>query len=274
MSSVAHWVKKRVRARYGWMVPYELRNKILLGHTAVGLRRVENAEVRRLLPTLPGGQRPRARVATIILTYKRPESLLVAISSALAQTFTDQVIIVVDDGGGLPPLPDDPRVHGVSLSRNVHVAGISRNIGIRLTDSDYIAFLDDDNTWRPHHLEVAMTRLGESDAPDLVYTAMQRITSDGQPRDVLSVPFDRRLATERAFLDTNPIVARRNPQLRFSRLRRLPVVLPREDWELVYRYSRRHRVEHLPVITVDYLVNADSYWTDWSQAGAPSESSR
>lgn len=261
-------VKRRLRARYGWLPLEEMRNKVVLGHTAVGLRRFEGSEVRRLLATLPGGRRPEARVATVVLTYKRPDGVAKAVESVLAQTVRDQVVIVVDDGGGeLPIFPDDPRLHVVSLRHNINVLGVSRNIGMRLTNSRFVAFLDDDNTWHPNHLEVALAKLDgpepDETRPDAVYTAMRRLTPDGLERDVLSVPFDRKLAWERCFLDSNPFVARRSADLRFSRLRRRSSVSPKEDWELIFRFSKKHRVEHIPEPTVDYIVNPNSYWTSW-----------
>ncbi len=107
------------------------------------------------------GELPQARVATVITTYRRPEIVQRAIQSALAQTVRDQVIMVVDDAGGLPDLPQDPRVSGVSLSANVAIAGVVRNMGARLTRSEYVAFLDDDNEWEPNHLETALAALDD-----------------------------------------------------------------------------------------------------------------
>ncbi|GIE88906.1 glycosyltransferase family 2 protein [Actinoplanes regularis] len=263
-------LKQRLRDRYGWLPLEELRNKVLLGHTAVGMGRFERSEVRRLLRTMPGGVRPRARAAVVVLTYKRPDGLLRAVESVLAQTMKDLVLVVVDDaGGGLPDLPADPRLHVVGLRHNINVPGVGRNVGIGLTDSRFVAFLDDDNTWDPHHLETALERLDgleHENRPDAVYTAMRRLMPDGTVRDVLSVPFDRKLAWERCYLDNNPLVLRRLPSTRFSRLRRTTSVAPKEDWELVYRFSRRHRVEHIPEPTVNYTINPDSYWTPWELA--------
>ncbi|GIF38704.1 glycosyltransferase family A protein [Actinoplanes xinjiangensis] len=264
-------LKQRLRARYGWLPLEEMRNKVVLGHTAVGLGRFERSEIRRLLTSMPGGVRPTARVATVVLTYKRPEGVLRAVESVLSQTVQDQVVMVVDDGGGqLPEFPADPRLHVVSLRHNINVLGVSRNIGMGLTDSRYVAFLDDDNTWHPHHLETALHRLENTAAtgpqPDAVYTAMLRMLPDGTQHDVLSVPFDRKLAWERCFLDTNPLVVRRLPGMRFSRLRRSSSVAPKEDWEFIYRLSRRHHVEHIPEPTVNYAVNPNSYWTAWEMS--------
>jgi len=270
-----------LKAVFGWLVLFEARNKVLLAPGAVRLRRFEDAETRRLSGVLPSP--PSALVATVIATHRRPEALCAAVRSALDQTVRDQVVIVVDDGAGLPELPDDSRLFAVSLAHNTGVAGVVRNVGIRLTRSRYVAFLDDDNLWEPDHLERALAVLEASegadgsggsegsegsdgsDRPDGVYTALRRVLPDGSEQDVLSVPYDRRRAAREAFLDTNAFVARRNRSLYFSRLRRTPEVLPREDWELIRRYGRRHRVLHLPHPTVRYLMNPASFYTQWRQ---------
>ena len=261
MRRVARMPWTLLKAVFGWLVLFEARNKVLLAPSAVRLRRIEDAEVRRLAATLPSP--PSARVATVIATHRRPDALRAAVRSALDQTVRDHVVIVVDDGAGLPELPDDPRLFAVSLSRNTGVAGVVRNVGIRLTRSRYVAFLDDDNLWEPDHLERALAALESADAPAGVYTALRRVLPDGSEKDILSVPYDRRRAARESFLDTNAFVARRTRSLHFSRLRRTPEVLPREDWELIHRYARRHRVRHVPHPTVRYLVNPASFYTDW-----------
>ncbi|MEU7725027.1 glycosyltransferase family 2 protein [Streptomyces sp. NPDC040724] len=253
-----------LKAQFGWLVLFEARNKVVLAPTAVRLRRIEDAETRRLAALLPSP--PSALVATVIATHRRPEALRTAVRSALGQTVRDHVVIVVDDGAGLPELPDDPRLFAVSLAHNTAVAGVVRNVGIRLTRSRYVAFLDDDNVWEPDHLERTLAVLESPDGPDGVYTALRRVLPDGTERDVLSVPYDRRRATRESFLDTNAFVARRTRSLHFSRLRRTPEVLPREDWELIRRYARRHRVLHVPHPTVRYLVNPESFYTQWRQS--------
>ncbi|WP_225847067.1 glycosyltransferase [Streptomyces sp. HPF1205] len=250
-----------LKGAFGWLVLFELRNKVLLAGSALRLRRIENAETRRLAAALP--VRPTALVATVIATHERPEALRAAVGSALAQTVRDQVVVVVDDGAGLPELPDDPRLFAVSLSVNTKTAGVVRNVGIRLSRSRYVAFLDDDNLWEPEHLARALEALEAPGGPDGVYTALRRVLPDGTEHDILSVPWDRRRSARESFLDTNAFVARRNRALRFSRLRRTPEVLPREDWELIHRYARTHRIRHLPHPTVRYLVNPGSFYTRW-----------
>ncbi|MFD4638776.1 glycosyltransferase family 2 protein [Lentzea sp. NPDC058436] len=256
-NKVSATARKALRDAFGLWPLHEAKNNVVLGRHVGRLRRFEDDEVRRHGPT-----KPKALVATVIPTYKRPELLVDAVNSALAQTVTDQVVVVVDDGAGLPELPRDPRLHAVSLARNTAVLGLVRNVGIRLTDSKYIAFLDDDNTWREDHLELALAGLEKG--PDVVYTAVERRRADGTVLDVLTREFDRvSFRDGTPYVDANSLVVRRSPDVIFSRLPRTKSTLPKEDWEFVHRLAKRHAVEHVPQPTVRYLVNEASYYTAW-----------
>ena len=256
----AEALRRRLRHRFGLWPLLEARNRILLGPRSLAVARFEHREVRRLRAMAPAA--PHRTVATVIPTYRRPELLRRAVESALAQTVADQTVVVVDDGGGLPDLPADPRLRAVSLSRNCGIAGVVRNVGIELTDSQFLAFLDDDNEWHPEHLERALE--GLSRGATLVYTAVERHRPDGTLVDVLSVPFDRHtLADTSGYVDMNAVVVRRGPGVRFSRLPRARATLPREDWEFVHRLARTGVAEHLPTPTVRYLLNDASYFSTW-----------
>jgi glycosyltransferase involved in cell wall biosynthesis len=250
--------RKALRDAFGLWPMHEAKNHLQLGRQVPALRRFEAAEVTRL-----GATRAEALVATVIPTYKRPVLLVDAVESALAQTVTDQVVIVVDDGAGLPALPDDPRLRAVSLSRNTAVLGLVRNVGIRLTKSRFLAFLDDDNTWRPDHLELALAGLARG--ADVVYTAVERSRADGSVLDVLTEEFDRRTFRDGTpYVDANSLVVRRSPDVVFSLLPRTKSTLPKEDWEFVHRLAKTHVVEHVPEPTVRYLVNENSFYTAWT----------
>ena len=254
-------VKRAARQRFGLWPMLELRNRVVMAPALPRLTRFEDSEVARLAAQL--GEVPTANIACVIPTYKRPEGVVASINSILAQDRQDFVIIVVDDGAGLPAvLPQDPRVFAVSLSRNSAVLGLVRNVGIRLTKSRYVAFLDDDNTWTPQHLSVAIAALQEG--CDLAYTIIRRHTANGTHFDDVGAPWDRKLFSDiRSFVDANSIVARRETLQLFSRLPRKKETFPKEDWEFVWRISAKARVRHVPVATVEYLVNEESFYTSW-----------
>ena len=259
------WGKDALNRLIGWQVIFEWRNRTMKWPSVLRMRGFEGREVRRLRSEAP---QQSARVAVVIPTYKRPEGLSAAVRSVLAQTWTDFVLIVVDDGGGGledAKLPADPRLRTVSLSQNSHVLGLVRNVGMRLTTSRYVAFLDDDNTWEPEHLALTVKTLMDSPRLSGVYTALRRVLPDGSDLDVLSVPFDRKRASWDSFLDCNAFVAVRSRALTFSRMPRPIGLLPREDWEMMYRFTRRHRITHLPSPTVRYLVNPSSFYTQWDK---------
>ena len=258
--SLVNRVKTSIRKTIGLWPAREAWNSVALGSRLPELIHFENKEVARLRSAL--GQVPEAKIACIIPTFKRPQGLLKAIESVLAQERQDFVIVVVDDGAGLPRLPADPRIFAVSLSRNSAVLGIVRNVGIRLSRSEYIAFLDDDNVWTSRHLAAAVDGLERGS--DLVYTAVRRTRPDGSELDVLSKSFDRkRFSDETSWVDANSIVLRRAICPPFSRLPRTRKTLPKEDWEFVWRVSRRAHVVHVTDVTVEYLVNPESYYTSW-----------
>jgi len=95
-------------------------------------------------------------VSVITPTYNRADLVLRAVRSVLEQTEADLELLIIDDGstdGTAEVLGavDDPRVHvlapgHVGLSR-------ARNLGIAAAGGTWIAFLDDDNEWRPTYLE-------------------------------------------------------------------------------------------------------------------------
>jgi glycosyltransferase involved in cell wall biosynthesis len=253
-------VRRWLRRTIGLWPILEWRNRLLLGSKIPAMKRYEDREVARLLTRLGG--RPRANIAVIVPTFRRPDGVVGAVESILAQTRGDFVVIVVDDGGGLSTLPDDERVFGVSLSQNTTIAGLVRNVGIRLTLSPFIAFLDDDNTWLPEHLELTIGAL-EAGA-DLVYTDVSRRRPDGSLFDVLSGEWNRKVLADRlSFVDTSAVAIRRAPGRLFSQMPRSRETMPREDWEFVYRISRGMRVKHIANPTVNYLVNPASFYTPW-----------
>jgi glycosyltransferase involved in cell wall biosynthesis len=246
----------------GPYVAIEYKHRVLRLPKTVTNLLAEHWEVARARRTL--GSRPRALVATVIPTFRRPELLARAVESALGQTIEDHVILVVDDGGSVPlPLPSDRRVHVVRLTKNRRTLGVVRNVGIRSSRSRYLAFLDDDNLWEQDHLALSLDAM--SRGAGMTYTAVRRVDTRGRPVDILSKPFDRGALRSSNYVDANSIVVRRRRRSMWSRMPRYQGDVTQDDWEFVRRLSRRLPVTHVPVPTVRYLINPDSFFTRESQ---------
>lgn len=232
---------------------YRVRRGLTTLRLHVGQKR-EVAVARRSLRNLPA-----AEIVTVIATFERPELLLRAVRSALAQPVGDHAVVVVDDAGGLPLLPDDPRITTISLRRHWGSPSLARNVGVRCTRSRILAFLDDDNTWEPDHLSSALDAIGNG--ADLAYTGMRWVDRDDQLLGVLSIDFDRELLRAGNMVDTSTVVMRRSRHARFSLVPRHRGDATYEDWEIAWRVARRRRVVHVPTITANVTVHSGSHFS-------------
>lgn len=93
----------------------------------------------------------------IILPTVARGSLFNAINSVCQQTYNDWTLWVVQDGtyasDMLTQAFPNPNVRFVHKERTEDDSGASaRNYGISLGDADWIAYIDDDDEWLPHHL--------------------------------------------------------------------------------------------------------------------------
>lgn len=107
-------------------------------------------------------------ISVIIPTYNRYKDLQKAIQSVYDQTYRDIEVIIVDDAS------TDPRYHqedALECNSIIHLeqnsksvfgfpcAGRARNEGARVAEGEWLAFLDDDDTWVDHKLQKQITAL-------------------------------------------------------------------------------------------------------------------
>lgn len=108
----------------------------------------------------------RPLVTAVIPTRGRPELLRGAIASALRQTWTNLEVVVVLDGPDLDTerrlsLLADPRLRLIVLPEPSG-GSAARNAGVDAARGDWIAFLDDDDEWRPDKIERQMRAVQQS----------------------------------------------------------------------------------------------------------------
>ncbi|QIF03882.1 glycosyltransferase [Roseimicrobium sp. ORNL1] len=106
------------------------------------------------------GNAPRASVSVIIPTYRRPDVLPRAISSALRQTLKPAQILVVDDGSGDHSAEVAGSFPSVTVLQQANAgAANARNLGLRSCTSDYVVSLDHDDAWDETFLQMAIDAL-------------------------------------------------------------------------------------------------------------------
>lgn len=155
--------------------------------------------------------------SVVIPVYNRAALLGQALHSVLTQTEQDFEIVVVDDGSVDNPSRavealDDPRI--VFVRQENRGGGAARNTGIDKARGRFIAFLDSDDRFLPHHL-ATMRKLLEN-APGT--TGYARILVDrGEGRTFLKPPRAIResedmatyLLCDRGFIPTSTMVVER-----------------------------------------------------------------
>jgi glycosyltransferase involved in cell wall biosynthesis len=230
------------------------------------------------------------RVSVIISTYDRPQRLDAALASVHAQTFSDFEVIVVDDCS-----PNMEAVRGVlekwytkfeergieligmRLGENSGYQCMPKNRGIEQARGDYIAYLDDDNTWRPEHLAVLVEAIESDFSADMVYSRQSYRYESPELRDKLKekfgrdpypdgdgagMPWNPQMLSQMNYVDTSVMLHSKGAFWRLVRdsgygwdetLRRFG------DWNFVWRWAVYGLTAKLvDKVTMDYLIHAGS----------------
>jgi glycosyltransferase involved in cell wall biosynthesis len=136
-------------------------------------------------------------VSVIIPVFNGQATIAAAIDSALAQEFEGEVeVIVVNDGStdATSNVLDAYRGRVKVLDRvNGGPAG-ARNVGVRVSHGEYIAFLDADDIWTPGKLAKTVTVLEREPDVAMVYTNALIIDAAGNRLGTTYTPADQKRA--------------------------------------------------------------------------------
>lgn len=220
----------------------------------------------------------RPRVSVVIPVHNGANFLREAIDSALAQTYPDVEVIVVDDGsndGGETTRIGLAYGDRVRFIRKTH-GGVSSalNSGIREMTGEYFAWLSHDDVYAPRKLErqvAALEREG-SDAIaysdyELVGPDLKRIKTKVLP-DVPAAGFRLWLMADSALHGCTILVPRSvlagNP---FDE--RLSTT---QDYDMWFRLAKHHRFVRVPEVLLKYRIHRQQ--ESWTNAKRVEEGNR
>ena len=132
-------------------------------------------------------------VSVVLPTYNRAYTISRAIDSVLNQTYSNLELIVVDDGSNddtrvVVESIHDKRIKYIKNSKSMGAA-FARNLGIKHSRGDLIAFQDSDDEWLPVKLLIQVNALLESDQNvALVYSPMIRVYEETKEECLFSSP--------------------------------------------------------------------------------------
>ena len=124
-------------------------------------------------------------VTVVITTHNRANMVGRAIRSVLDQTYQNFELIVADDcstddTAAVVADFQDSRIRYIRHDRNRGGAA-ARNTGTRVSQSEYVAFLDDDDVWKPDKIEKQVALANErSSEYAVIYCGAMAVTGEGK----------------------------------------------------------------------------------------------
>jgi glycosyltransferase involved in cell wall biosynthesis len=195
-------------------------------------------------------------VSAVIPTHKRSDVVLRAVHSALSQTYPKMEVVVVIDGpdadtSQILEQQSDPRLRIVQLESNVGGAD-ARNAGVAAARGEWIAFLDDDDEWKPEKIERQVQKLHTANCREpIVSCRFIAHTKSGRyvwptrfPQ--LAEPISEYLLVRRGLGKNDGFVATPTILTRRSFLKQVPFrsgLKKHQDWDWVLRAKSISGVE-------------------------------
>jgi glycosyltransferase involved in cell wall biosynthesis len=117
------------------------------------------------------------KASILIPTFNRAYIIGDAIKSALAQTFRDFEIVIVDDGSSdntreIVERFQDERIRYVQHEFNKGCSAAC-NTAVESARGEIVAFLDSDDVWKPEYLERQVNFLNSHSGVDIVFSDME-----------------------------------------------------------------------------------------------------
>lgn len=123
------------------------------------------------------------RISIIIPLYNKERYIQRTLDSVFQQTVQDFEIIIIDSSSDqstrIVRKNPDPRI--LHIVRDRTRAAMARNLGAQAAHTDFFAFLDADDEWRPDHLETLLRLRKQFPNAGLYSTAYVKLMSDGSP---------------------------------------------------------------------------------------------
>lgn len=175
-------------------------------------------------------------VSVVMPVYNVRAYVAEAITSVLAQTFTDFELVIVDDGStdgstDICASFGDPRIR-IVRQVNRGLAG-ARNTGISEARGRYIALLDSDDRWLPEKLALHVIHLENNPAIGVSFSPSRFIDESGQPMRLKQTPRLKGITSETIFC-RNPIGNGSAPVLRRACLDSVAFMHPVDDGRICW----------------------------------------
>lgn len=212
---------------------------------------------------------PSSKVAIIMRTKDRPQLLKRAISSACQQTFKNWQLCIINDGGDPAAVQEVTKSFHAQASIEILHLNPSRgmaeasNLGLKHTTSEYIALLDDDDTWEPTFLAETVTFLDQQDAHSKTkgVATYTNAICESLTADEITIHSKKRYALQPAYISfANLLLENQFTNLSFVYRREVLDAIGLynqdltlfDDWEFNLRFALKYDIALLPSFLANY----------------------
>lgn len=198
-----------------------------------------------------------ALVSVILPTRDRPELLPRALDSLLGQRDVELEIILVDNNRTAPPLRQFLAADARGQDRRIRLveapgagsAAAARNAGLVAARGEWVAFLDDDDEYRPDKLARQLALAGQSGASLVLCGAEIRLGSRRRRIQVAKEWFSGDELLLDAIWGTPYLFMRRDPGLFFD-----AALQAGEDLVFAQDYIRRRGIGRVPNVAAPLVL--------------------
>ncbi|MGE6208644.1 glycosyltransferase [Aeromonas media] len=195
-------------------------------------------------------------ISIIMPAYNREDTIMAAITSVLAQTYSHFELVIVDDGStdGTVQVVESFADDRIRLIKGPGRSGVSeaRNIGLRAAKGELIAYLDSDNTWQPEYLSAMVAALHKTPNAQAAYSGQYLYRgSHPEPFAIRFASFNKGLLENRNYIDLNCFMHSKHV---FKKTGMFDTQLKRfVDWDLILKISSEFTIISVPVLLSNYF---------------------
>src|SRR5215510_12177762 len=209
------------------------------------------------------------KVSVIIPAYNTEKFLAETIRSVLDQTYGDYEVIVVDDGSSDGTLgvarSFEPRVK--VLAQPNRGPASARNLAIRNSRGDYIAFLDSDDLWMKDKLEDQVALLERNPDAGLVYSEALMFTGNNADQkfvEKIGYPYEPSLGSllYGDYIPNSTVVIRRACIDKVGLQNESREFIGVEDYEYWMRVAKHYAMIGIPRPLAYYRIREDNLMGD------------
>ena len=206
------------------------------------------------------------RVTVIVCAYKAGEMIRPTLDAILRQTYKNFRLVVIDDASdddtcSVIQSYADERLTLLVNEQNLGVTG-SRNRGLSVADTPYIATCDHDDIWLPEKLQTQVDYMDKHPECGAVGTSWT-IFVNGEKRETRVSPYTNSGFLKWQLFHSNCLLhsslLMRRSVMQDHQIRYRDNIPFGDDWKLSHEFARAGAIGVIPESLVDYMLHGENY---------------